>query len=333
MSAFSNKTVLITGATGLMGSHIASFLLKENNVKIAALSRNKEKLERIYKEYIKAGRVKIIAQDASKPINDDIGCIDYIFHAASPISGAVIKESPVDVIEPNVLGTKYLLDFLKNQAQKTGKKGRLILFSSATVYANNTSENITVKEDETSIADSLDAVNSPYSESKRFIEVLAKAYSRQYGIETIIARFSYIYGPVPYMPNTAFYEFINKAERGEDITLNNSDIARRDNIYVEDAVRGVVLIAEKGISGESYNVSSNGDLGNFKAVDEMAQIISHQINETLNFKTQVKYLSEKSENRKPGICMDNNKLKQLGWNIEYSIEHGIKETINYYLNN
>lgn len=69
MSAFSNKTVLITGATGLMGSHIASFLLKENNVKIAALSRNKEKLERIYKEYIKAGRVKIIAQDASKPIN------------------------------------------------------------------------------------------------------------------------------------------------------------------------------------------------------------------------------------------------------------------------
>ena len=106
MSAFSNKTVLITGATGLMGSHIASFLLKENNVKIAALSRNKEKLERIYKEYIKAGRVKIIAQDASKPINDDIGCIDYIFHAASPISGAVIKESPVDVIEPNVLGKK-----------------------------------------------------------------------------------------------------------------------------------------------------------------------------------------------------------------------------------
>ena len=78
MSAFSNKTVLITGATGLMGSHIASFLLKENNVKIVALSRNKEKLERIYKEYIKAGRVKIIAQDASKPINDDIGCIDYI---------------------------------------------------------------------------------------------------------------------------------------------------------------------------------------------------------------------------------------------------------------
>ena len=63
MSAFSNKTVLITGATGLMGSHIASFLLKENNVKIVALSRNKEKLERIYKEYIKAGRVKIIAQD------------------------------------------------------------------------------------------------------------------------------------------------------------------------------------------------------------------------------------------------------------------------------
>ena len=162
---------------------------------------------------------------------------------------------------------------------------------------------------------------------------VGKAYSRQYGIETIIARFSYIYGPVPYMPNTAFYEFINKAERGEDITLNNSDIARRDNIYVEDAVRGVVLIAEKGISGESYNVSSNGDLGNFKAVDEMAQIISHQINETLNFKTQVKYLSEKSENRKPGICMDNNKLKQLGWNIEYSIEQGIKETINYYLNN
>lgn len=172
------------------------------------------------------------------------------------------------------------------------------------------------------------SINGYSKEEIQQIEDWVNEYPR-----TIIARFSYIYGPVPYMPNTAFYEFINKAERGEDITLNNSDIARRDNIYVEDAVRGVVLIAEKGISGESYNVSSNGDLGNFKAVDEMAQIISHQINETLNFKTQVKYLSEKSENRKPGICMDNNKLKQLGWNIEYSIEQGIKETINYYLNN
>ena len=225
------------------------------------------------------------------------------------------------------------MDFLKKQKEDSGIDGTLVLFSSATVYANTGKEDKVVSESDTSIADSLDAPNSPYSESKRIVEVWAKAYYKQFGVKSVIARFSYIYGFSYFQPNTAFYEFINKAVRGEMITLNNSDIPRRDNIYVDDAVNGVLTIATDGVPGESYNISTNGDLGNFAAVDEMASVISTIVNEIKGGSVGVEYLLQKADKRKPGIRLDNGKIKTLGWNIEYSLEDGIRETIVEMLKN
>lgn len=329
MSFFSNKRVLITGATGLIATHLVDELLKLDNVSIVAISRSREKLDALYAEQIRNGQVAIFVQDISEPL-PKVGAVDFIFHAASPISGTVIKEKPVDVIKPNIIGTLNCLEFLRNQKEDNGINGQLVIFSSATVYANMGDEDVTVNESQTIIADPLDGLNSSYSESKRMVEVLARSYFKQYGVETLIARFGYLYGYSRFAPKTAFYEFINKALNGEDITLNNSDIARRDNIYVKDAVAGLLVLCENGVPGEAYNISCCKDNGNFVAADEIAKVIAEVVNENNGKAVQVKYLSGLADKRKPGIALDNSKLKTIGWTPAWSLEEGIRDTILQY---
>ena len=99
------------------------------------------------------------------------------------------------------------------------------------------------------------------------VEVIAQAYYRQYDIDSVIVRISYVYGYTKQHPNTAFYEFIEKAVKGEDIILNNSGMARRDNIYISDVINALLILCMKGEAGEIYNVSSAGEKVNFTGID------------------------------------------------------------------
>lgn len=330
MNDFSGKTVLVTGATGLIGSNLCYEILSKSTAKVIALSRSKDKLEKVFGEYLSKPNFSYIAKDICEPLNISER-IDCIFHAASPISGAVISGQPVNVILPNIEGIKNCLDFMKNQEQTKGIKGRIIVFSSATVYSNNTISDRTVSEDDTECETKINSPNAPYADSKRMSEILASAYCKQYGLDAVIARIGYVYGYCKELPNTAFYSFMKTALGGQDIAINNPTMARRDNIYIDDVISGLFTIYERGISGEAYNISSAGEKGNFAAADEMAGIITDIVNkEKLSEKSVgVKYLSE-AKPRQPGIILCNEKLKSLGWVPEYSLYDGIKKTIEKY---
>lgn len=331
MHILDGKTVLVTGATGLIGSNLCYELLNKTAAKVIALSRNKDKLERVFGEYLANLNFSYIAKDICEPleISEKIDCI---FHAASPISGAVISEQPVNVILPNIEGIKNCLEFLKNQEQKSGIKGRIIVFSSATVYSNNTLLDRTVNEDDTECQTKINAPNAPYAESKRTSEILATAYCKQYGTDAVIARIGYVYGYCRELPNTAFYSFMKTALDGQDIKISNPSMARRDNIYIDDVISGLFALYGHGISGEAYNISSSGEKENFAAADEMASVIADIVNkEKLAEKTvSVKYLSE-AKSRQPGIILCNDKLKSLGWTPKYSLCDGIRNTIEKYI--
>lgn len=321
---FEGKRVLVTGATGLIGSYLTKRLLNEGAIVIAA-GRNEDKLKVVFGNVDNAEKLVLKVFDAADGIPDDVGTIDYFFHAASPISGVEIKEKPVETIRANLYGVQNGLEYLRKQ-----NSGRMIIFSSATAYGNQLDYEMIVNEENTDRADPLHTLNTPYSESKRMIEVLAGAYYRQYGVDSVIVRIGYVYGPAVSMPNTAFYEFIKKAIRGEDVILNNSGMARRDNIYVDDVVNGLVKVAISGNSGEAYNISSNGDKENYKAIDELAAIIVNVANEA-NPQRLIKCVVKPIDGeRNPGMKLDNHKLKKLGWNVEVDIESGIRETYMKY---
>ena len=92
-----------------------------------------------------------------------------------------------------------------------------------------------------------------------------------------------------------------------------------------------MCIAEKGQSNEAYNVSSNGEGNNFVAVDEIAEIIVDISNRNMEKKISLEYKEPGNAERKPGLKMDNTKLKNLGWRIKINIYEGIKYTLDYYM--
>lgn len=325
LDKFKNTTILVTGATGLIGSHIVTKLLAIEGTRVIALGRSKSKLVSTFEDGKCVGFLECMEHDIASPLPKDLGHIDFIFHAASPISGEIIKTRPLDVINSNLSGTINCLEYLKQQGS-----GKMIVFSSATVYSVDEPSHVATEEN-TGVADCIDAPNAPYSESKRMIEVIANAYHKQYQVDVLIARFSYVYGYSKNAAKTAFYEFINKALSGENIVMNKSGLSRRDNIYVEDAVDGLLHLCEQGYSGDVFNVSSNGDQGNYAAVDEMAQIIAKNANKLLNDAHVNVEFKEENHERKEGLRLSNEKIKSTGWAISTSIEEGIYKTMKAYL--
>ncbi|MGN0638494.1 MAG: NAD-dependent epimerase/dehydratase family protein [Huintestinicola sp.] len=322
------KKILVTGATGLIGSGLVCRLLEEG-AQVIAMGRNMAKLERVFKDKLSSGNLYCRERNAAAGLSEELSELDYIFHAASPISGNEIKSRPVDTISSNIDGARNCLEYLKDQKEKTGKSGRLIVFSSATVYGAAPAEGKTVSEDDTYLADRLSSANIPYSESKRMTEALAGAYYRQYNVDTVIVRFSYVYGYSAEMPATAFYEFIKCALNGNDITINAPKMSRRDNIYLEDALDGLLCAAVNGESGEAYNISSGGQAGSYASASELAEIIADSANKYLGSNVRVIYPKGSCEQLE-GMILDNSKAASIGFSVKTPLSEGIGAIVKKY---
>ena len=325
---YNGKTVLVTGASGLIGSNLVERLLLFEGIHVVALGRNIKKMERVFRGQLCNPALTLAEHDISVPLPYSLGKIDYVFHAAGPISGQIIRSDPLSVVSANLKGLINCLDYLASQKSETGFTGTMVVFSSATVYGNPHQQQIALSEDETMTAEPLDSPTAPYSESKRMAEVIARAYAVQCGLSVKIVRFGYVYGYCVIPPATAFYEFIKKAANGEDLIFKQSGFARRDNIFISDAISGVLHVCEHGLSGEAYNVSSHGEGGNFAAIDEIADEISKAAN-ACN-KRNVRVVISESRSRSIGFLMDNTKLKRLGWGISTTLTDGVRRAFDSY---
>ena len=111
MSGFENKTVLITGASGLIGSNLVDRLMQSGVAKMIVTGRNKSKLEKTFPDFKGSKVFQIVEHDASMPYPEEIKDVDYIFHAAGPMERNIVMNYPVSVILPNILGTINTLEF------------------------------------------------------------------------------------------------------------------------------------------------------------------------------------------------------------------------------
>lgn len=327
MSEFCGKRVLITGATGLIGYNLVSYFLGLGDVEVVALSRSAMKLEDCFGVFKNNKMLKMIASDISDYNFEGLCPIDIIYHAAGSMEGDTIKKMPVSVIKPNIIGTIKCLEYLLQQEQKCGKRGRFVCFSSITVYSNNTDSDLVVCEDDTGNSGKLSSSSACYFESKRMAEVIVNSYVSQYGIDAVIARLSTVYGPTCLMPNTAFYSFVSSVLNNQDIIINSEKLPKRDNIYVDDAISGLITITLKGIVGNAYNISSCGDKGNMASIVDIATIFSSE-SKKRNMPCGV--LSKASSS--PGLMLSNQKLKSLGWELNVNIVEGVSKTLDYYIN-
>ena len=318
------QTVMVTGASGLIGRYFLNTLIKLNedynaHIKIIPLIRNLNKLdgEVIEKEYIDP-----IIQDIIKPIKytEDV---DYIIHTASPASPPLMREKPVETNFANTLGTANALTFANEHNTK-----KFLFISSREIYGQNISNKKYFKEEDVGIINQLIPRNS-YAESKKAAENMCLGFSEEYGLDTKIVRLGQTFGPGMNIDGGMVHtEFLKMLLNNEDIVLLSDGSSLRTYTYISDAVSAMfkIILESEDIV---YNAVNNK---NEVSIKELAEILIN-----LCPKNQSKLVFN-IEEEKEGydyktfkFCLISSEkiMNELKWNPKYSIEEGFKRTITY----
>ena len=241
---------------------------------------------------------------------------DYVvnFAAESHVDNSI--KNPGIFLTTNIIGTQVLMD----ACRKYGIK-RYHQVSTDEVYGDLPldrpdllfSENNPIK------------TSSPYSASKASADLLVLAYARTFGLPVTISRCSNNYGPYQF-PEKLIPVVISKALNNEPIPVYGKGENVRDWIHVHDHNVGVDLIVKHGRNGEVYNLGGHSERTNL----EVVKTILKQLGKSENLITFV--------TDRPGhdlrYAIDSTKSeKELGWNRTYTFEEGIKETVDWYVNN
>ena len=327
---FDGTTFLITGAYGMLASYLVSFLIflneyKSFNIRIILVGRSSTKIKRCFGEYLDREYITICLSD-TLDIQKLPDCdVDYYVHAAGIANPRLYATMPVNVAEPNVIGTYNLL---KISAQHKTKK--FLFFSSGDIYGKIDSQIIT--EDMSGAVDPL-GVHSCYGESKRMGENLCFDFFKQYNVPTVIARIGHTYGPNMDLDNDprVFASFMKCAIERKDIELLSDGRAKRPFCYVADAIAAYLLLLKEGKPGEAYNVCNTNQ---FLSIYELAKIIAKLSPIPLQVTFKNRDLNDKYVENTDNMCNCpvEDKLKKLGWNCEYTAEQGFMNVYSHLMN-
>lgn len=314
------KSIIITGATGTIGSFVADTLIRLNrqntaNLKIYLAGRNLEKLR---KQYEDCSGIEFLKYDMNSPIEFDVQ-VDYIIHAAGNAHPAAFNGNPVETTIGNIESTFGLLEYLRKHHGK-----RLLYVSSGEVYGQG---NVSLEAFEEEYAGYVEILSprSCYPLSKRMAENLCASYWKQYGVETVIVRPCHTYGPhMTSTDNRAHVQFFHNALNGEDIVLKSAGSQMRSYNYVGDCVSALLTVLIRGVSGEAYN------LANLRArltIAQFADRIARAESKKIVFEDPS---SVDIANRSPIAkqVLDSSKVEKLGWSPAFSVEDGITHTLN-----
>lgn len=307
-----DASILITGASGLIGSCLVEVLLM-GGYNVYALDLRKERLvERFGRE---TDKLHFIGQNICDSLSDDDN-YDYIIHAASFADPKSYALFPVETILVNVIGAKNVLDYAKNHL-----KTRVMITSTFEVYGKLDKDRYS--EDEYGLLDFND-LRSCYPESKRTTESLVRSYIDEYKVDGLIIRFSSIYGPTMLKNDSkAHAQFLFKGINNEDIVLKSEGTQRRTYTYVMDAVEALLYVLFNGKTGEAYNIANGESIITIKQLAELvAKICGTKVVFDLPDELERKGFS------KPQNCvLLTNKLTDLGFVPKYAIEDGLRETL------
>lgn len=322
-SKLKNKIIMISGASGLIGSCVIDTIMYMNEkydlqCKIIALGRNLEAAKKRFEKYFDNPTFQFIQMDINQSIEKDFDKIDYIFHLASNTHPKAYALDPVGTIHTNIIGTNNLLEIAKKSSCE-----RFIFASSCEIYGEAKDGKIGFDESYCGYID-CNTLRAGYNESKRCGEALCQAYIKQYGLDIVIPRIARCYGATLLSTDTkALTQFINNAITGENIVLKSEGKQYFSYVYVADVVSALFKILLNGKCGEAYNISN--DESNI-TLKELAQLIANECGSEVVFDLPSEI--EKAGFSKATIAiLKNDKLCTLGWKPNYSIQEGIRRTI------
>lgn len=321
---FKDKKIIITGATGLIGSRIAYFLDNLNysfnsNIEIFCLYKDDMKKNYIFKSLKSHSNFHFYYFDSLEPNLPDFYA-DYIIHCAGISGGSKLHlTNPVRVIDVALIGTKYLFDFCVKNSIKS-----FLFVSSYEVYGNNSDFQNIIDESSPCFLDTM-IIRNIYAEAKRLCESMGVAYSKQYGLSFYSGRLTSTFGNgVKYNDNRFFAEFARCYIENRDIVLKSKGLTMRSYLDADDAASAFLFILMNGSNCNSYNLANEENL---ISIINIAKLFVELSNNKIKVKFELP--EENSSFRAEGkTVIDSTKLKELGWKPVYSFDETIIKLIN-----
>ena len=317
------KNILISGATGMLGSFLIDVLMSKNesglNCTVYALSRNAQKAADRFSKWSESTLLRFIPYDITKPfLRDDLGTVDYVLHMASKTHPVQYATDPIGTITTNIIGVQNMLEFAAEH-----NATRFAFISSNEIYGENRGDVELFDEDYCGYINP-NTMRAGYPESKRCGEALCQAYIAQKGLDVVIPRPTRSYGPTMLMSDTkAISQFVKKGIAGEDIVLKSAGTQHYSYTYVADAVSGLLTVLLKGRSGEAYNIA---DERSDVTLRELAATIAEITGKEVVFESP-DAVEASGYSTATKARLNGSKLKGLGWNAKYDIRRGMERTI------
>ncbi|MCR4648558.1 MAG: NAD-dependent epimerase/dehydratase family protein [Lachnospiraceae bacterium] len=323
------KNVLITGATGLIASNLVeAFLFLNEDLKLAmnvyANCRNESRGRERFASFMDNKDFHMLVQDVIDPLKTDV-IFDYIIHAASPAHPGAFNNVPVDVMKANFIGTLNLLEYARTHQHEdsSSEKPRFLFVSSSEVYGENF-EGVDFYTEEMNGSINPDSFRSCYPESKRAAETMCMCYKKQFDSDVTIVRPAFIYGKEIVSDNVrADAYFMRQMLNHEDIVMYSKGEQERSYLYVNDCVSAILFVLLKGENGEVYNIGNDENV-----------ITLHDYAEKLAQHGGIKLIYEpKTEPegvrflKTTRMLLKCDKLKKLGWSVQYGLDDGIKDIL------
>ncbi|MBN1217197.1 MAG: GDP-mannose 4,6-dehydratase [Candidatus Lokiarchaeota archaeon] len=315
-----NKTILITGGAGFIGSNLAQTLLKEDNYILIIDNFNdfypgkKEQLETILEPYKHKIEYNIINGDlVNKSIFQKIDMeVDYIFHLAAQPGVRYSINNIEQVSHNNMFSTIKIYEYA---LEKNVKK--VLYASSSSVYGNPLYTPVDEDHPKNPI--------SPYAISKWIGEIYADYYYRELNLPISTLRFYTVYGPFG-RPDMAIRKFFDLILHNKKLTIFGDGNQLRDFTYVSDIINGLILSCEnKKAEGETFNLGSSNPITVNELIDKIYKITEKNRN--------VEYIEKQKGDIEVTFSNIEKAQRILGFKPKFDIDVGLEKTYNWQLNN
>lgn len=314
MSKLSGKNILVTGATGLVGSHLVERLLSMDAGRIIVLSRSRDPQAYFFKNNFDSRVVMASGDLKDRERIADIVIkyeINYIFHIAAQPIVATAFINPYETLATNIMGTVHILEAAKMSPYIEG----VIIASSDKAYG---------KDCTAALEDQALRGDHPYDVSKSCTDLLALTYAKTYNLPVTVSRFGNIFGPGDMNFNRIIPGLMKATIKNEILELRSDGNFKRDYIYVKDVVDGYICLAEQidKAKGEAFNFSSGLNFSVLDLISKTSEIIGRKI----EYKIVNNQKNEIPEQSLSFVKAE----KVLGWKSKYDFERGVLETFAWY---
>lgn len=302
---FKDKSVIVTGANGMIGKCIIDVLMAKNiGVKIVAIDDDEQKAMERFSGYIDSDNFKFLKTKLNEHL-EEMGRAEFVIHTSLKKETNYLK--PIEIITNKINGTNNILEYAVNHGNI-----RFVFISSLADHDEKIAE---FKENDLSYFN-CNTLKELYFESKCASEGLCQAYIKQKELDAVIIRLAKVYGPNSYLKR-----FIKNGLEKKELFLSNKGEEIYPYLYLTDAIAAILTILLKGECKKIYNVL---DEESVLSLNDFVKIVANYVSEKEVFKANEK-LKSTSESK---IVFDSKRLKELGWKPHYNITSGIKKSID-----